>query len=99
MLNDFLSAFYLFWMHPVSPFHIVQYPLFFGACDPPAGGIGGAEGSNTAADTGRCGVVAHVAIIETGSETEIQPLTRRAEIAIAAFVVGEIVPGDGVQIV
>jgi hypothetical protein len=35
----------------------------------------------------------HIAVIKTGSETKLQPLARGAEIAIASFIVGEIVLG------
>ena len=95
MLDDFLTAFENFGARTDPAFHIIQRPLFCNPGNPPAAGfLLGALGTHqTAAACGR-GVIADVTAPFMALKTEGQAFAGRAEVAIAAADVAEIILGE-----
>jgi hypothetical protein len=92
MLDDRLSTPHLLRMKTVPAFHVIQDPFFLQPGDPAAAGFPlRAFRPSPATVAGGRGVIADVAPQFITLKTERQPLAGRADVAIAAFDISEIV--------
>jgi hypothetical protein len=95
MLGNILSTFQLFRMQADPALHRIQHTLFCQPGDPTAAGfLLGALGTHHTATACGCGAVADVADPFRALKTERQAFAGRAEVAIVAADIAEIILGE-----